>query len=327
MERRVDRSAEVRRLREMIDARTLFAERVVGERPVFTRCLWHPDRGRPNLAVYRDHCYCFVCHKWEGVLGLVAAIEGLDILREFPRVLEAARRLAGTSSSLRPSSRPAAAPEGPAAIPSLATVERWHRALLGGSLKERQEWLLRRGILVQTLISERIGHTGKAFVIPVWDDRHQNILTLRFRRDDALAPSAPKYWGLRGSNGTLLYNAHLLSSLRGERVILCEGELDALRLSQEGLCAVSFTNGAAAGAAAAVGFLRDVEAIIVAYDADEAGYLRGLEIAKALAPRARLARWHPADGKDVTEFIQRNGLGAFLTVLERARPIRPVEQA
>lgn len=62
-------------------------------------CPWHSDR-TPSCSVTRGadgtlRAHCFSCGESGDVLGLIAAVRGLDPRREFRRVLEAAADLAG----------------------------------------------------------------------------------------------------------------------------------------------------------------------------------------------------------------------------------------
>jgi DNA primase len=294
-------------IRARLDARKLFGPVPPDDRAIYTRCLWHQDSGRPNLAVYRDHCYCYRCGASEGSLGLLAALRGLDIRRDFAKVCAEAEALIDAEEGVVLKTEDKKLDPLP-----LSIVESYHRSLLANP--KCQQWLFARGIPIEAIIQERIGHSGKAFTIPVWDDDHHNVLTIRFRRDDTVTTSGPKYWGIFGRNGTLLYNAHLLKSQLNKPIILCEGELDALLLASYGERAVSQTNG---NRADILERLRGFDDVVVAYDQDSASWFRAFEVAAKL--NANVLRWHPKNGKDVTEYVQKNGIDSFRRLVEYAR--------
>ena len=47
------------------------------------RCPAHNDDGRPNLAIYPDHVYCFVCEFHADAFDLVAKVKGLPFTESF----------------------------------------------------------------------------------------------------------------------------------------------------------------------------------------------------------------------------------------------------
>jgi 5S rRNA maturation endonuclease (ribonuclease M5) len=170
-----------------------------------------------------------------------------------------------------------------------------------------------------------IGHDGTRFTIPFFapnpdmrtsQARPEILLTIRFRRDDLYGTETwddkpiPKYSGMRGRNGLYLYPENLLARDFRDWVVVCEGELDALRLWQENIPAVSVTNGA--GQLHRVPELLKpysrIRRLFIAADRDEAGMLAGrklTEVARAKGYRVAESRW--IEAKDVTELYKGGG--------------------
>lgn len=97
---------EVREVRRRLDdpARVVHAlgiEKGARRQPggLIVLCPWHNDRNPScSVTIGKDgtlRAHCFSCGESGDVLGLVAAVRGLDTQREFRRVLEAAADLAG----------------------------------------------------------------------------------------------------------------------------------------------------------------------------------------------------------------------------------------
>jgi len=115
-----------------------------------------------------------------------------------------------------------------------------------------------------------------------------------------------KYWGMAGRNEVYLYNARALQLVEVWRfVVICEGELDALRLYQEGIPAVSATNGVGAFHGGLVKEVRvwDPDRVVVAYDQDEQGRVHGIRVARMFGIKGKVATWPREWGKDVTDVL------------------------
>ena len=110
-----------------------------------------------------------------------------------------------------------------------------------------------------------------------------------------------------------VYAANLLRRERGlERVILVEGYMDVIALTQFGVRGVCATLGTALTAEQARLLKRFAPKIFLAYDGDGAGQkaiLRGLDILEAEGIPARVLDF--PDGLDPDEFIRRDGPEAF----------------
>jgi DNA primase len=294
----------------MLDLRLAVDESVVGDGPVKIRCL-NPNHDDPtaSLAVYPTNMHCFGCgfhrNDWDECLSLLLGITVAEAHEVAPRYsserLDAYREKAAQQSRRDPM---------PLAYAQM------YSTFLHRTMTHRLPWLFDRGLTETTLTENLIGHTGTHWTIPVFD-KDKRLLTIRFRRDDALVlPEydigldrvfrVPKYQGWSGRNGLYLYGEHWLDG--AEDVWLCEGELDALRLWQEGYPSCSPTNGARQ-CHKVPGILRDmlpgVRSVVVATDTDEAGdeaAVQTVRAANALGMRTYRA-WWISQAKDVTEAL------------------------
>jgi DNA primase len=239
-------------------------------------CPHHRDT-KPSVALYPDGPFCFSCWKRVDVAGSAAPV----------RVRKATWQVTEQQ------------------------VRAWQR-LLHDHYPHRLVWLQGRGLTLSTIEKAEIGHTGKAFVIPI-RNLARKLVGVRFRRDDDLAPNLPRYWNPAGQE-VHLYG--LPWSHRARRLMICEGELDALRLIQEGIGAVSPTGGAMSFKPHFVSLLPWAEEVYCCYDQDQGGE-RGWERLKRLWPKVQRVRW--TGGKDVTEFLQEHSVEEFLACLPKKK--------
>jgi hypothetical protein len=301
----------LQRAKERIDLRTFFKPNPEPGEVVQTRCLWHDDSGRPNLAVYPASAYCFVCGMRHDHLDVVKARNPTWSFRQCVEYLEQG------DFPEPPDEEECQQSVDP--IP-LEYVKSLHDALPDHILC----WLEKRGLTRTTIDLALLGYTGLALTIPVFDEWHKDVLTLRFRRDDSKAsPSGSKYWGLKGRNKVLLFQAHILHET--DWAILCEGEFDCLLLNQEGYPAVSFTNGKSAFTSDYNHLFSQLQTLYICLDQDAASNTRHVTLAKEFAgvvPDLRLVSWPARVAKDVTELIVSKGVSAFAERLKRAVPLR-----
>jgi len=269
-----------------------------GDESLKARCI-RPDHRdlTPSLLISADHVYCFGCGSFWWPDQFLTELGDRHLSTSTARALN--RR--------QPLSRfiPMAMAE---------TYNRW----LNSHYAHRLEWLFARGLRLEDSINlNKLGYDGTAFVIPVIE--HNEVQALRFRRDESWedelhAVGGSKYWGLPGRNAVALYKPRIPDwvPVKSDYVHLCEGELDALRLAQEGLPAWSLTNGCRAFRPEHVEAFEGFKVKIV-YDQDASGRKASREIAQMLG--CRQVSWPEVLGKDVTEFLQRWSLQAFLNHL------------
>ncbi len=145
-------------------------------------------------------------------------------------------------------------------------------------------------------------------------DQHGNVLAFGGR---ALGDAMPKYLNTSDTpvfNKRLgVYAANLLRKERHlERVILVEGYMDVVSLTQFGVPGVCATLGTALTAEQARLLKKFAPRVYLAYDGDSAGQnaiLRGLDILKAEGIPARVLDF--PDKLDPDEYIRRDGLEGF----------------
>jgi len=318
---------DYRAIIEGLDLRILMApgQRIFGMKPVMIRCPWHDDR-HSSLGIWPDHIHCFGCGVHKGVLDYLAERENLDIERDFRgtvEILAAKYSVTGAVAITRPRRE---APRGALPLPLDASLARRYHGRLG----EKRRWYRDRGLRDGIIDGQLLGHNGRAFTIPVWHPSGE-LLSIRYRRDDALGTSGPKYWGIEGRNDTLLYNRGALDGVRA--VTITEGELDCLRLWQEGIPAVSSTNGA--GGMVSIweqvsSVFNSAARIVVAFDQDEGGRKAAGELLKMIngcSPRsvsrnrAVILRWGRRLGKDITELAREKGTDYVKTLIEEVRHV------
>jgi DNA primase len=306
-----------------LDLRALVApgKRISGTKPVMVRCPWHDDR-HSSLGVWPDHLHCFGCGVHKGALDYLAEQENLDIERDFRGTIEVLATKYGVAGAVAaPQPRQKVTVRETLVPLDVSIAQRYHE-----HLGEKRRWFRDRGLTDRTIDGQLLGYDGRAFTIPVWHPSGE-LLTIRYRRDDSLGSSGPKYWGIEGRNETLLYNQGALTD--SCYVVICEGELDCLRLWQEGIPAVSSTN----GVNGMVTIWEKVSSrfrcsrIIIAFDQDDAGRKGARELLRMIngrnprsvsRSRAVTLRWDKRLGKDITELAQQRGIAYVENLIEEA---------
>lgn len=125
---------------------------------VLVRCPAHGERN-PSCSITRGadgtlRVHCFACGFAGDALSLVAAVEGLDVARDFPRVLEAAARIAGVQleehAPRDPSPprepRKVAPPAPPKLLPPADVMAFWNACAPVSAEPEVAGWLHSRGL-------------------------------------------------------------------------------------------------------------------------------------------------------------------------------------
>jgi DNA primase len=287
-----------------VDLRLAVTDCPVSDVPVKLKCIMpdHRSKDKENsLAVYADHLYCFGCH-----LVIRNALEALALLlKKPPKDIDVAHY---TSESVEAYRERATEQTRRDPLPSM--LARLYHELMP---HEKRAWYRARGLTNKTIDQYQLGYdeAGERFVIPVFD-ADGDLLTLRFRRDDACGTDGPKYYGVPGRNGLYLFPEQMLYNGEFElwdSVVLCEGELDALRLWQENIPAASVTNGAGQVHKLLDLLPATVRTIYVATDQDEAGEAAaGQCLAKAKERGLEAVRLTWTAGKDITEAFQLGSL-------------------
>lgn len=292
-----------------------------GNKPVLVRCIWHEDKA-PSLAVYRDSAFCYGCRKRVSVLEWIALQERLDIGEDFRKVLEIANKQYAGGVSVTPR------------VIEKAELKAWepmnpaHALFCHERLGAKRQFFRDRGIADWLIDEEKFGYDVKAFTIPIWSAAGE-LLTIRYRRDDAFGTDGSKYWGVGGRNNVVLVNEKALSkeSLAMSKgvVVLCEGELKSFRLWSEKIAAVSVTNGANAIDEAFVPMFDMADVVVVAHDMDEEGLESGEPVARLFGSRGRIMMWPKELGKGVDDLMQTVGAEKVRELIATAKPPKKID--
>ena len=324
---------------------------------VLFRCPFHDDHN-PSLAVINGDgqqqrgpyfkCFAGSCGKHGGAVRWLMEYRKMDY-QEAVRLLEGGASLAprpGEVGRYDPVPLPYYPPGGEWQRRAMELIERAQAVLWredqemeweerdpeSGEASTRKasalEWLLSRGLTVETLRLWRVGYIpidwadqgdcwgmpGKRVCVPsgillpcVVDDL---VWYLKIRRP----AGKPKYLNIPGGKSGL----YLVQSLEWmDTVVFCEGEFDALLLWQEagGLAGVTTLGGASNPLNVATWglYLLNIRRKFTAYDADAAG-AKGAELLEWLHPvRLKVPKLRPFD-KDLKDFYRSGGdLKAWLS--------------
>lgn len=308
-----------------LDIRLAVTDSPVGDTPEMLRCPQHQD-DTTSLAVYADHLHCYGCGFHLATLtGLAFLLHGVwdkETVRRVVKVSEkyTAQSLDAYRERVTVNTQTDPLPAGLAAA---------YRKLLTSTRADRLRWFSDRGINALSVSRFDLGHDGTRFTIPIFSAQG-HLLTVRFRRDDFYGVSffdpqrgeergIPKYSGMRGRNGLYLFpEFEIAEALRGNGVgisssldylVVVEGELDAVRLWQEGIPAVSTTNGAG-NVHRIPAMLREtfpqINRLFIATDADVPGVdarWQTKQAAKELGFSVSDLEWSAERGKDITEYL------------------------
>lgn len=194
-----------------------------------TPCLFHADT-HPSMRVYADGAYCPVCRRRANIVELYQKFYGAS----FDDAIEALRGLeAGAEARATP--RPVQV----ARIPDQDLGRRLHQALTDEAVAY---YVLERGLTLDSIARYQLGwgalYPGgpEGYTIPIYRDG-------KLRQVKQRLPHAErdKYRSIAGC-GTHLYLGDDLAYQ--DRVILVEGEFDAIVLRQHGYLAATSTGGA-----------------------------------------------------------------------------------
>lgn len=183
-------------------------------------------------------------------------------------------------------------PPKPAVSISMAAVQYWHDTMPAA----RRWYWTQRGLTDATIDRFLLGFDGSRYTIPAL---YRGVPFGVKRRQSEIADKfSDKYVSVAGSR-VGIFNADVLWTSRD--VIICEGEIDAMLLSQVGYNAISSTGGAGTWRAQWATLFAGVPNIVILYDNDEAGRNGALLVRSTLA-RARIATY-PDGIKDAGELF------------------------
>ena len=172
------------------------------------------------------------------------------------------------------------------------------------------QWFITRGISEKTLRYFGVWWDGKKIVIPIKDPLYKTLFN-KYRRNP-IDEKGPKYTYDVGAKISL-YNYNPEEN----KIIFCEGELDAVRLHEANIYAVSSTGGAGSFQEEWIPLFKDKQ-LIVCLDNDSAG-IRGMLKISLLRPETRFISFPQYwKGKDVTDFLKNHTPEEFLKLIDCA---------
>ena len=172
-----------------------------------------------------------------------------------------------------------------------------------------EQYLSEHGISKDFALQQGLSWDSKWLNIPIRDGAG-NVVFMKSRNLD-YPNSEPKYKNSQGSHAQL-FNFHLVSD--STSIVICEGEIDALRLQEEGIPATTSTNGASS-------FLPEWadhftgKNVWLCLDSDEAGQT-GTRKLLELIPHAKVIT---LPVKDVCDYLQTKKSKDFLKLMTKAQ--------
>jgi len=256
-------------------------------------CPLHSDT-TPSMHIYDDGGFkCFSC----GIHGDVLDFAGYfffgqqyDAATHFSDVID---KLGGINIAPLPERTVKPKPEPAKLSISLDAIVDWHLNMPDS----RREYFLKRGLFDQAINDFMLGWDGKRYTIP-----HLYRLVpfgVKRRQSEINDGIDAKYTSVTGSRAGL-FNADVLWNT--DKVVICEGEIDAMLLTQWGFPAVSSTAGAGTWKADWVKLFSSVQKIWILYDNDEAGR-KGSSLVFSTLRRAKIISY-PKDIKDCGELLE-----------------------
>lgn len=320
-------------------------------------CPFHTEK-TPSFSVSAEKqlYYCFGCGKGGGVINFIMDIESLDY-PDAVRFL--ARRAgltvpedgsyvstAKTKARLHELNRQAARmfnanlwePQGAKAVEYLmgkrglskATITRFGLGFAPDSWDATMKALKNQGFSEKELLDAGLvisSKNGKGaydrfrnrVMFPIIDVTG-NVVGFGGR---VLDDSTPKYLNspdtLVFNKSKNLYAINLAKKTKQRRIILCEGNMDAVMLHQAGFdCAVASCGTALTDDQARL-IAKYADEAVIAYDSDEAGTKatkKAITILERHELKVKVLRM--GDSKDPDEFIKKHGSEAFKTLIDRS---------
>jgi DNA primase len=291
-------------------------------------CPFHSERN-PSFLIYQDGYKCLSCGEQGDIVSWTCHSEQID--KE-----EAIRRLREGISSFSPFERKVEKPK-------RIEAEELNQSLglkYHLDMRDEREWYRWRGLKDKTIDKFQLGYGHPyghgRFTIPVYENG--KLVNIRYRRDDRCplcrspnteeidnvflcvdcahewTPSDKfgKYIGVKNHNEPRLFNCENYPVSR--RIFITEGELDTVRLWQEGYTSVSSTGGCKSFLPSWSLYFLSYKKVYLVYDSDDAGK-EAIERVLAVVPKARVVK---LPCKDVTQFFKLYGRNDFEDLLDVA---------
>lgn len=173
-------------------------------------------------------------------------------------------------------------------------------------------WKDFRGYTVDTIGKFKLGYSGEYYTIPITENGSFTNFQCR-----SLSPKRVKLW-YRGV-GPHIFNFEILKF--SNWVVVTEGPVDAIMLSQYNIPAISQTGGAGNYKIYAEYFthLVGLKKVFITYDNDKAGNVGSVKLADVLGSKALIYNfWDYKDNFDVSDYFKTGaGKDDFMELLEK----------
>lgn len=175
------------------------------------------------------------------------------------------------------------------------------------------EWLKQHGISEKSIKRFHITWDENQVNIPI-KNKEDKIIWVKHRNlnYDPNNPNSQKYLNDKGSKASVF---NIRSHHDKPYIVLTEGEIDAIRLDQEGIPAISNTGGAQTFNVELIKPIADKNILIV-YDNDEAGK-NGIRKLLGLLPKAEIIEL-PLDSHDICDFFNLHTKADFINLIRNA---------
>jgi Toprim domain-containing protein len=303
------------RWRERFD-RWLVREEALGEYRAFCPLHEDPDTSKTPSASFNFEMGKFNCFSRCGgysitnVWKMVQAGETPERRKAAPQEDEVAARRARRAKA-----------EGTqtVALPTEGQLDEWHQRLVGKPDMMR-DLLTRRGLQRSTLARFKLGWDGERLVIPVRDPLDTLVNVRRY----AMGSKANKMVNWPGYGDAALWG---LDALKMPRVVLTEGEMDAILGRQYKFPTLSPTAGAGTWLPE-WNVLFVSKDVYICYDVDEQGEAGARKVANQLRQAANrvfiMKLPLTAKGADLTDYFVNQGYGRqnFIDLMKATPPYR-----
>lgn len=263
------------------------------------KCPFHEDE-TPSLHVYDDGGWkCFGCGKHGDVIDFLGYYFFGQTYNAEIHFIEVVDRIGALGVTPLPTPQKVTKPKPKVARSFPVTLERimaWHDNMPAN----RRNYWYSRGLNDRSIDEFFLGWDGKRYTIPaLYRLQPFGVKRRQSEIDDGITAKYTQVAG--GIVG--IFNSDALLSAR--RCIICEGEIDAMLLSQLGYVAVTSTGGAGTWKSEWARHFTHIPEIIILFDNDEAGR-NGERLVRASMRRAEIVHL-PDAVKDVGELFT-NGM-------------------
>lgn len=191
-----------------------------------------------GFVVYTDQNR-FWCRKGKHggtSVDLVMMVRGCDATSAVNFLLGATMPPAPQTPRTAPARQPSAQETGAALAEMAGKVNRRNGAVIGAAYaQQHREYLLSRGLTMDTWKAFKLGSGGDHSLAIPWIDSNGNLLAVKHRRIDN--QDGARYWWEKGifPKGKL-FGAHMLNESTAQTLMIVEGEINCMSISQSVDC-------------------------------------------------------------------------------------------